>query len=172
MLQNLKLDLLKLRSSGIGSAIEDETSATQEARALSRDIGHVLEAAEDLKKHPLSGVPSCVSAAEQRAAIASATCRGASSGVKWRAPGITSSVAPGIACWRRFADRQRNRRDPAVPTRSPWARRSPSSSPRASRVSSRGQRADVRDERVATVGVRRTGAGRDRSSARRARGSP
>jgi serine/threonine protein kinase len=50
MLQNLKLDLLKLRSSGIGSTIEDSTSATQEARALSRDIGHVLEAAEDLKK--------------------------------------------------------------------------------------------------------------------------
>jgi serine/threonine-protein kinase len=49
MLQNLKFDLLKLRSSGIGSAIEDNTSATQEARALSRDIGHVLEAAEDLK---------------------------------------------------------------------------------------------------------------------------
>ena len=44
MLQNLKFDLLKLRSSGIGSAIEDVTSATQEARALSRDIGHVLEA--------------------------------------------------------------------------------------------------------------------------------
>jgi serine/threonine-protein kinase len=49
MLQNLKLDLLKLRSSGIGSTIEDNTSATQEARALSRDIGHVLAAAEDLK---------------------------------------------------------------------------------------------------------------------------
>ena len=29
--------------------LEDNTSATQEARALSRDIGHVLEAAEDLK---------------------------------------------------------------------------------------------------------------------------
>ncbi|HEX8942800.1 MAG TPA: protein kinase [Gemmatimonadaceae bacterium] len=50
MLQNLKLDLLKLRSSGIGSAIEDVTSATQQARALSRDIGHVIEAADDLKK--------------------------------------------------------------------------------------------------------------------------
>jgi len=49
MLQNLKFDLLKLRSSGIGSAIEDSTSATQEARALSRDIGHVIEAADDLK---------------------------------------------------------------------------------------------------------------------------
>ena len=50
MLQNLKLDLLKFRSSGIGSAIEDQTSATQEARALSRDIGHMVQAAEDLKK--------------------------------------------------------------------------------------------------------------------------
>ena len=50
MLQNLKLDLLKFRSSGIGSAIEDQTSATQEARALSREIGHVVEAAEDLRK--------------------------------------------------------------------------------------------------------------------------
>jgi serine/threonine-protein kinase len=50
MLQNLKLDLLKLRSSGIGSAIEDQTSATQEARALSREIGHVVQAAEELRK--------------------------------------------------------------------------------------------------------------------------
>jgi hypothetical protein len=46
----LKLDLLKLRSSGIGAAIDDVTSATQQARALSRDIGHVIEAADDLKK--------------------------------------------------------------------------------------------------------------------------
>jgi serine/threonine-protein kinase len=50
MLQNLKLDLLKFRSSGLGSAIEDNTSATQEARALSRDIGHAVEAAEELRK--------------------------------------------------------------------------------------------------------------------------
>jgi serine/threonine protein kinase len=50
MLQNLKLDLLKLRSSGIDAALEDVTSATQQARALSRDIGHVIEAADDLKK--------------------------------------------------------------------------------------------------------------------------
>jgi len=51
MLQNLKLDLLKLRSSGLGSSIEgDNTSATQEARALSREIGHVVQAAEELRK--------------------------------------------------------------------------------------------------------------------------
>ena len=49
-LQNLKYDLLKLRSSGIAAALDDVTSATQEARALSRDIGHVLEAADDLRR--------------------------------------------------------------------------------------------------------------------------
>jgi serine/threonine-protein kinase len=50
MLQNLKLDLLKLRSSGLGTEIENQSSATQEARALSREIGHVVQAAEDLRK--------------------------------------------------------------------------------------------------------------------------
>ncbi len=50
MLQNLKLDLLKFRSSGLGSQIEDNTNATQEARALSRDIGHAVQAAEELRK--------------------------------------------------------------------------------------------------------------------------
>jgi serine/threonine protein kinase len=51
MLQNLKLDMLKLRSSGLGTEIGSEsTSATQEARALSREIGNVVQAAEDLRK--------------------------------------------------------------------------------------------------------------------------
>jgi len=49
-LQNLKFDLLKLRSAGVGSALEDVTSATREARALSRDIGHLLDAADDIRK--------------------------------------------------------------------------------------------------------------------------
>jgi serine/threonine-protein kinase len=49
-LQNLKFDLLKLRSAGVGSALEDVTSATREARALSRDIGHLLDAADDVRK--------------------------------------------------------------------------------------------------------------------------
>ena len=49
-LQTLKLDLLKLRSAGVSSAIEDVTSATREARALSRDIGHLLDAADDVRK--------------------------------------------------------------------------------------------------------------------------
>ena len=49
-LENLKLDLYKLRSAGITASISDVTSATQQARAVSREIGHVLEAADDIKK--------------------------------------------------------------------------------------------------------------------------
>lgn len=50
LLQNLALDLLKVRSSGLDSAINGLTSATQEARALSREIGYVLNAADELRK--------------------------------------------------------------------------------------------------------------------------
>ena len=48
-LRNLRLDLVKLRSSGLQSALGDVTSATQEARALSRDIGTVLDAADEVR---------------------------------------------------------------------------------------------------------------------------
>ncbi len=50
LLQNLALDLLKVRSSGLDSALGGLTSATQEARALSREIGYVLDAAGELKQ--------------------------------------------------------------------------------------------------------------------------
>jgi serine/threonine-protein kinase len=49
-LQNLRLDLLKLRSSGLGSAVSDVANATQEARALSRDIGHAVDAVREVKR--------------------------------------------------------------------------------------------------------------------------
>jgi len=49
VLQNIRFDLLKLRSAGVQSAIDDVTSATQEARALSREIGNVLNVAQELK---------------------------------------------------------------------------------------------------------------------------
>jgi hypothetical protein len=48
-LQNLRLDLVKLRSSGLGSSLTDLAHATQEARALSRDIGHLLDAAAEVR---------------------------------------------------------------------------------------------------------------------------
>jgi serine/threonine-protein kinase len=48
-LGNLRLDLIKLRSTGVASALDDVSTATQEARALSREIGTVLEAVAELK---------------------------------------------------------------------------------------------------------------------------
>jgi hypothetical protein len=53
LLQNLSLDLLKVRSSGLDSAMSGIASATQEARALSREISYVLAAADEL--HDLEG---------------------------------------------------------------------------------------------------------------------
>ena len=49
LLQNLKLDLIRMRSSGLQAGIADVTSVTQEARALSKEIGYVLEAADELR---------------------------------------------------------------------------------------------------------------------------
>src|SRR5690606_13138020 len=51
VLQQMKLDLLRLRSAGFQSALTSVTSATQEARALSLDIGRVLDAGEELDDH-------------------------------------------------------------------------------------------------------------------------
>jgi len=48
-LRNLRLDLVKLRSSGMQSALSDVTNATQEARALSKEIGTLLGAAEEVR---------------------------------------------------------------------------------------------------------------------------
>ncbi|MBA3557242.1 MAG: protein kinase [Gemmatimonadaceae bacterium] len=49
-LGNLRLDLIKLRSSGVGAAMGDVTTATREARALSKEIGHVLDAADEVRR--------------------------------------------------------------------------------------------------------------------------
>jgi serine/threonine-protein kinase len=48
-LGNLRLDLIKLQSSGVQAALSDVTSATQEARALSADIAAALDAAAEVK---------------------------------------------------------------------------------------------------------------------------
>lgn len=48
-LENLRLQVVKLRSAGVQSALENVTSATQEAHALAREIGHVLDAAAELR---------------------------------------------------------------------------------------------------------------------------
>ena len=49
-LGNLRLDLIKLRSAGVESALSDVSMATQEARALSREIDGVLQAASQLRE--------------------------------------------------------------------------------------------------------------------------
>jgi serine/threonine-protein kinase len=49
VLQNMRLDMIALRSAGVQSSIDNVSSATQEARALSRDIGHVLDAAREIR---------------------------------------------------------------------------------------------------------------------------
>ena len=49
-LETLMLDLLKLRSSGVKAALDEIGSATQEARALSRELGHVIDAAREVRE--------------------------------------------------------------------------------------------------------------------------
>jgi predicted Ser/Thr protein kinase len=49
-LGSLRLDLLKVRASGVQSALSDVTSATQQARALARDIAVVLDAANEVRR--------------------------------------------------------------------------------------------------------------------------
>jgi serine/threonine-protein kinase len=48
-LGNLRLDLIKLQSSGLQSALSDVSTATQEARALSREIAAALDAAAEVR---------------------------------------------------------------------------------------------------------------------------
>ena len=48
-LQSIRLDLIRFRSSGLESALADVSSATQQARALSREIASALEAVEEVK---------------------------------------------------------------------------------------------------------------------------
>jgi serine/threonine-protein kinase len=49
-LRSLRFDMVKLRTLGVGAAINDVTHATQEARALSKDIGRALEAADEVRR--------------------------------------------------------------------------------------------------------------------------
>ncbi|HTY06189.1 MAG TPA: protein kinase [Gemmatimonadales bacterium] len=48
-MQNVRYDLLRLKSAGIGAVLGDLTQATQQARALSRDVDHAIAAAGEVK---------------------------------------------------------------------------------------------------------------------------
>jgi serine/threonine protein kinase len=47
-MQNVRFDLLRLRSAGVAAVLSDLTHATQQARALSRDVDHAIAAAGEI----------------------------------------------------------------------------------------------------------------------------
>jgi serine/threonine-protein kinase len=49
-MQNMRFDILRLRQSGVGAVINDLTQATQQARALSRDVDNAIDVATELKE--------------------------------------------------------------------------------------------------------------------------
>ncbi|WP_053333700.1 serine/threonine-protein kinase [Gemmatimonas phototrophica] len=49
-LRSLRFDIVKLRTMGVSATADDFTNATQEARAVSRDLGYVLDAAEETRR--------------------------------------------------------------------------------------------------------------------------
>ena len=49
-MQNVRFDLLRLRSAGIGAVLGDLTQATQQAKALSRDVDNAIAAAGEIRE--------------------------------------------------------------------------------------------------------------------------
>jgi serine/threonine-protein kinase len=49
-MQNIRFDLLRLRSSGVAEALGDLTQATQQAKALSRDVDAAISAVREVKR--------------------------------------------------------------------------------------------------------------------------
>ncbi|HYT70919.1 MAG TPA: serine/threonine-protein kinase [Gemmatimonadales bacterium] len=48
-MQNVRFDLLRLKSAGVAAVLDDLTNATQQARALSHDVDHAIAAAAEIK---------------------------------------------------------------------------------------------------------------------------
>jgi hypothetical protein len=48
-MQNVRFDLLRLKSAGVAAVLGDLTHATQQARALSREVDHVIAAAGEIR---------------------------------------------------------------------------------------------------------------------------
>ena len=49
-MQNVRFDLLRLKSAGVAAVLGDLTHATLEARALSRDVDHAIAAADEIRQ--------------------------------------------------------------------------------------------------------------------------
>jgi serine/threonine-protein kinase len=48
-IQNVRFDLLRLRSAGVAAVLGDLTQATQQAKALSRDVDNVIAAVGEVR---------------------------------------------------------------------------------------------------------------------------
>jgi serine/threonine-protein kinase len=49
-IQNMRFDLLRLRSAGVSAVLDNLTMVTQQAKALSVDVNAAIEAAEEIKE--------------------------------------------------------------------------------------------------------------------------
>lgn len=49
-MQNVRFDLLRLKSAGVAAVLDDLTQATQQARALARDVDHAIAAAAEIQE--------------------------------------------------------------------------------------------------------------------------
>ncbi len=49
-MQNVRFDLLRLKSAGVAAVLDDLTQATQAARALSKDVDHAIAAAGEIRE--------------------------------------------------------------------------------------------------------------------------
>jgi serine/threonine protein kinase len=49
-MQNMRFDMLRLKSAGVGAVLSDLTQATQQARAISRDVDHAIAAAGEIRE--------------------------------------------------------------------------------------------------------------------------
>jgi hypothetical protein len=49
-MQNVRFDLLRLKSAGVAAVLDDLTQATQAARSLSRDVDHAIAAAGEIRE--------------------------------------------------------------------------------------------------------------------------
>ena len=49
-IQNMRFDLLRLRSAGVNAVIDDLTMATQQARALALDVDAAISAAREVRE--------------------------------------------------------------------------------------------------------------------------
>ena len=49
-IQNMRFDLLRLRSAGVSAVLDNLTMVTQQAKALSVDVNAAIEAADEIKE--------------------------------------------------------------------------------------------------------------------------